>query len=144
MKNTSRSGNKSRTEAGQQRRGWPVTVTTTLTLALLLGTPVSAEYGDVVINRISGEEGVPPVIFPHWFHRIRFRCKVCHAELDFEMRVGANEMNMNALEEGKYCGACHNDEIAWGLQNCVMCHSGKEGLESQIKGGHQTSGPGRW
>lgn len=144
MKNISRSANNSRTETGQQRCRWPVAVTTTLALALLLAPPVSGEYGDVVMNRISGEEGVPPVIFPHWFHRIRFRCKVCHSELDFEMRVGANQINMNALEEGRYCGACHNDEIAWGLQNCVMCHSGKEGLKPQIKGGHQTSGPGRW
>ena len=34
-----------------------------------------AEYGDVVINNYSDEAGMRPVVFPHWFHRIRFRCK---------------------------------------------------------------------
>ena len=44
-----------------------------------------AEYGGVVINKRSDKEGVRPVIFPHWFHRIRFRCKVCHYELGFKI-----------------------------------------------------------
>jgi c(7)-type cytochrome triheme protein len=136
--------NNRKIETWQPRRGWLVTATTTLALLLVLAPLASAEYGDVVINRIAEQEGAPPVIFPHWFHRIRFRCNVCHTELDFEMRVGANNINMDALQQGKYCGACHNNEIAWGLQNCIMCHSGKEGLKPQIKGGHQTSGPGRW
>jgi hypothetical protein len=47
-------------------------------LVTLAGTASWAEYGDVVFNRRSEQEGVRPVIFPHWFHRIRFRCKVCH------------------------------------------------------------------
>jgi c(7)-type cytochrome triheme protein len=104
----------------------------------------SAEYGDVVLNERSEQEWVPPVIFPHWFHRIRFRCSVCHGELGFEMRVGANAMNMDALSEGKYCGACHDGQIAWGLEECALCHSGRPGLPTGIRGGHQTGGPGRW
>jgi len=85
-----------------------------------------------------------PVIFPHWFHRIRFRCKVCHHELGFEMRAGANRVTMGDIYDGKFCGMCHNGEVAWGLENCNLCHSGKPGLPSGIRGGHQTLGPGRW
>jgi hypothetical protein len=50
---------------------------------------LQAEYGDVVLNRHSDKQGVRPVVFPHWFHRIRFRCKVCHQELGFKMRAGS-------------------------------------------------------
>ena len=47
-----------------------------LALACVAPSPI-AEYGDVVIDKRSSAAGVRPVIFPNWFHRIRFRCKVC-------------------------------------------------------------------
>lgn len=109
------------------------------------GVPeVSAEYADVVINRRAEQEGMRPVVFPHWFHRIRFRCKVCHSELGFKMRVGSNNITMAEIIEGRFCGMCHNGEIAWSAENCDRCHSGRPGLPSGIYGGHQTGGPGRW
>ena len=74
---------------------------------------VWSEYGDVVLNRRSEKAGMAPVVFPHWFHRVRFRCKVCHSELGFEMRAGANDVTMNEIVQGKFCGRCHNGEIAW-------------------------------
>ncbi len=42
---------------------------------LCLGS-VHAEYGDVTFNKRAEKAGVRPVVFPHWFHRIRFRRKV--------------------------------------------------------------------
>lgn len=114
-------------------------------LGLMLGTPaVQAEYGDVVLNHNAEKQGMRPAVFPHWFHRTRFRCKVCHFELGFKMRAGSNDIKMNDILDGKFCGMCHNNEIAWGPENCDMCHSGKPGLESGIYGGDQTVGPGRW
>ena len=115
-----------------------------LTLSCLLTGPVSAEYGDVVINKYSEKNGVQPVIFPHWFHRIRFRCNVCHFEQGFKMRAGANDILMDDIVDGRYCGMCHNGIIAWSPENCNLCHSGKPGLASGIRGGHETSGPRRW
>ncbi|WP_407279478.1 c(7)-type cytochrome triheme domain-containing protein [Aromatoleum evansii] len=110
----------------------------------LAGTPARAEYADVVLNRYAEKEGMRPVIFPHWFHRIRFRCKVCHAELSFKMRAGSNAVKMSDIIDGRFCGACHNGEIAWSVENCDLCHSGKAGLPPGIFGGHETLGPGRW
>ncbi len=107
-------------------------------------SPLQAEYGDVVLNKRAEQEGMPPVVFPHWFHRIRFRCKVCHFELGFEMRAGSNNVTMQEIIDGKFCGMCHNDEIAWGVENCDLCHSGRAGLKSKIHGGHSTAGPGIW
>ena len=103
-----------------------------------------AEYGDVILNQRSTAEGMRPVVFPHWFHRIRFRCKVCHAELGFVMRAGGNDITMNKMIEGKFCGACHNGEVAWSTENCDLCHSGLPELSTGVKGGPQTSGPGRY
>lgn len=104
----------------------------------------SAEYADVILNHNAEKGGMRPVVFSHWFHRIRFRCKVCHSELGFEMRAGANLVTMNDLYEGRFCGMCHNNQIAWGLENCGLCHSGRPGLQSGIIGDHKTTGPGRW
>ena len=103
-----------------------------------------AEYGDVVLNKHAEREGMRPVIFPHWFHRIRYQCKVCHHELGFKMRAGANEVRMADIVDGKFCGMCHNSDIAWGADRCDLCHSGKPGLKSRIYGGTETLGPGRW
>lgn len=116
-----------------------------LSLAVLL--PISmtwGEYGDVILNTLAESEDVSPVIFPHWFHRIRFRCSVCHVELEFEMKAGATEITMASVSDGRFCGACHDGEIAWDAANCDLCHSGRAGLETGIRGGHQTLGPGIW
>ncbi len=116
-----------------------------LALCLVLAVlPARAEYGDVVLNRYAESQGMRPVVFPHWCHRIRFRCKVCHNELGFEMRAGANDVTMADIIDGRFCGMCHNGEIAWTVENCDLCHSGRGGLKSGIIGGHQTGGPGRW
>ena len=111
---------------------------------VLASLPAQAEYADVVINKRAEKEGMRPVIFPHWFHRMRFRCKVCHSELGFKMRAGANEITMADILDGRFCGMCHNDRIAWGPLNCDLCHSGLPGLKSGINGGAATAGPGRW
>lgn len=91
-----------------------------------------AEYGDVVMNNYSDKAGMGPVIFPHWFHRIRFRCKVCHADLGFEFKAGSNKIDMMKIINGEYCGACHNGEVAWSIENCILCHSGKSGTPTQV------------
>lgn len=112
--------------------------------AMLAITPAQAEYGDVVLNKHAEKNGVRPVIFPHWFHRIRFRCKVCHDELGFKMRAGANDVQMADIANGKFCGMCHNGQIAWGADRCDLCHAGRPGLKSRVHGGDQSLGPGRW
>ncbi|MBF0212979.1 MAG: hypothetical protein HQM00_05350 [Magnetococcales bacterium] len=127
--------------------GWRTAVAVALLVVtgLVWGAPpAEAEYADVVLNRLSEANGMRPVIYPHWFHRIRFRCKVCHSELGFKMRAGSNDINMMKLMDGKYCGMCHNNNVAWGLDNCHRCHSGRPGMETGVRGGHKAGGPGFW
>ena len=84
-----------------------------------------AEYADIVLGRkieSMKKAGVKPVMFPHWFHRIRFKCKVCHEDI-FILRRGDNDINMNKIINGEYCGKCHNGQIAWEPLYCDRCHS---------------------
>jgi c(7)-type cytochrome triheme protein len=99
-----------------------------------------AEYADVVINNRAEQEGMRPVVFPHWFHRLRFACNVCHPEI-FKMRAGSNDIKMADLVEGRFCGKCHNGEIAWSVDNCHRCHSGLPGLVGGFYNGHGSGGP---
>ena len=87
-------------------------------------SPSRAEYGDIIMNREAEKSEMPPVVFPHWFHRIRFKCKVCHPDV-FVMKAGANEISMIRIIKGEYCGKCHNGRIAWAPLYCDRCHSGK-------------------
>lgn len=103
----------------------------TIALVGMLSSPAKAEYGDIVINNYSDEAQIRPVIFPHWFHRIRYRCKICHGDLGFKIGAGANKINMLKIINGEYCGACHNGQIAWAVENCDLCHSAKPGTPTQ-------------
>ncbi len=94
--------------------------------------PAQAEYGDVVINNYSTDAGVRPVVFPHWFHRIRYSCKSCHSELAIKFKAGGNAIDMAKIVNGEYCGACHNGVVAWSVENCDLCHSAREQLPTQV------------
>lgn len=92
------------------------------------------EYGDVILNKNAAamrEVGVRDVLFPHTFHRIRFKCKVCHNEI-FVMKAGGNEINMNVIMEGGMCGVCHNGIIAWEPIECNRCHSMPPGYTTGV------------
>jgi len=83
-----------------------------------------AEYGDKVLDRYASKNGMRAVVFPHWVHRVRITCKVCHQDLGFKMKLGANDIKMTDIVEGKFCGACHNGQVAWSAFYCDRCHTG--------------------
>ena len=93
------------------------------------GTQVNSQqtrekaYGDVHYERsYRPGVGVPPAVFSHWIHRIRFRCSVCHPVL-FQMQKTEGP-RMVELQAGMYCGACHNGRTAFQISfgTCVRCH----------------------
>lgn len=103
------------------------------TLISVAHIPIAkAEYGDIVLDNYSAKSGIRPVIFPHWFHRIRFSCKTCHSDLGFKMKAGANKINMLKIINGEYCGACHNGQVAWSVENCDFCHSAKKNMPTEV------------
>ena len=79
------------------------------------------------MDRVSSDAQVKPVFFSHWRHRIKYSCRVCHFELDFAFANGDTEITEEDNKNGLYCGACHDETIAFGhtKKNCDKCHTGK-------------------
>lgn len=80
--------------------------------------------GNVVIDRKSSTNGMPGVVFPHWKHRVEFRCYACHPQ-PFQMQRESNEITMASLGSGQFCGQCHDGKTAFavGFNTCRTCHS---------------------
>ena len=98
----------------------------TALLPTLLVKAAPSAPGDLMLPRAEGSmsaESMPPSVFPHWIHRVNYRCDACHKRL-FEMELGATEITMDMMRKGESCGTCHNDEIAFGVQleTCETCH----------------------
>lgn len=104
----------------------------TLLLALVVlwslgGSGAAAESapGDVVLARKSSEspKEMPIAVFPHWAHRLRFTCNVCHPAI-FPMKAGESAISMEDIYAGKACGTCHKGKIAFeaGVSYCGRCH----------------------
>jgi len=73
------------------------------------------------------------VVFNHKEHTLAadLSCDDCHDEL-FEMEDGAAEeyddFNHAAMDEGNYCGACHDGSTAFTYDTrCTSCHIGVRG-----------------
>ena len=88
--------------------------------------PSPHEYGSILINRLSEKQGVKPVFFPHWSHRLRYSCRVCHFELDFAFDINKTEITEEENRNGVYCGTCHDGKVAFAhtKENCDRCHTG--------------------
>jgi c(7)-type cytochrome triheme protein len=83
-------------------------------------------YGNILINRVSEQYGEQPVFFSHWSHRVKYTCRVCHYELDFEFELNKTEITEEDNRNGIFCGACHNGKEAFGhtAEHCGKCHTG--------------------
>jgi len=79
--------------------------------------------GETRFPRVPSKMGMPAAVFPHWFHRIRFKCSACHPSI-FRMERGSNPVSMDGIGSGEWCGRCHNGRIAWpaGFHTCNYCH----------------------
>lgn len=99
-------------------------------LALLVAFSVAPSAapvtGDVRFERKeAGSADVPPAIFQHWVHRVQYKCPACHNDrVGFAMKAGASPVTMDAIDDGKFCGACHKGKPAFGsnFNTCVRCH----------------------
>jgi c(7)-type cytochrome triheme protein len=97
-----------------------------LMLAAALAWPAcyAAEYGDIPYKRkAEGTDDIPPAIFPHWIHRMQYKCSACHEE-PFKMKSGANDVTMDLISAGQSCGICHNGKVAFesNFDTCLRCH----------------------
>ena len=75
---------------------------------------------------------MPWVLFPHSSHTAWLDCTNCHSEI-FEPKAGGNNITMNAVLAGEFCGVCHG-KVSFSLFVCERCHSVS----------HPGSGPKWW
>jgi c(7)-type cytochrome triheme protein len=97
--------------------------------------PHPSQYGNVLISRQTADMTMPTVSFSHWSHRTRYTCRVCHFELEFAMEANATEITEKDNQSGKFCGTCHNGEIAFGhtKESCAYCHNfGMDGSQKRF------------
>jgi len=66
-------------------------------------------------------DGMGNVAFSHEFHTAAFPCDNCHPKI-FNMKATKGKMTMGDMNEGKFCGACHNGNIASSVTDCGKCH----------------------
>jgi c(7)-type cytochrome triheme protein len=65
---------------------------------------------------------MPFVRFPHNSHTEWLACSDCHDKL-FVPKAGANQITMEKIFRGEYCGVCH-DRVAFVTHySCERCHS---------------------
>ena len=54
------------------------------------------------------------------------KCADCHTKPKlFEMKKGKNQMTMKDMNEGKFCGACHDGKKSFSTKtpaDCAKCH----------------------
>ena len=50
------------------------------------------------------------------------KCSECHPKI-FKMKKGSAKFTMSEINDGKFCGACHNGTKAFAPKdNCTKCH----------------------
>lgn len=88
---------------------------------------------------------VKAVVFEHKNHIDQgLECDSCHDDL-FEMENGTAEANddftMASLYAGKYCGACHDGDMAFASNSrCTVCHIGVKGYNRAMGTSPASSG----
>lgn len=105
-----------------------------LALALLLVGPLAvaadattkAVVGDILFERKTKDaDDIAPAVFPHWVHRVKYKCYVCHNDtIGFKMKAGSAAITMDLIDDGKFCGACHKGKPAFttSFESCNRCH----------------------
>lgn len=77
----------------------------------------SLKPGIITFKNDGGE-----VKFSHEFHLGMYACAECHPKR-FPFSAGKLKATMEAMEEGKSCGGCHNAKDAFGVKDeCGKCH----------------------
>ncbi|RME64219.1 MAG: hypothetical protein D6778_08325 [Nitrospirae bacterium] len=62
-----------------------------------------------------------PVRFNHALHIDMFSCRECHGE---SLPIGKKgiKITMQMIQQGRYCGKCHNGKLAFSSNDCGGCH----------------------
>lgn len=76
---------------------------------------------------------VNDVLFRHKTHTYWLSCEICHTGI-FIMAKGKNNMTMQGITQGKWCGRCHG-KVSFPLTDCTRCHSQPKKEKTAAAGG---------
>ncbi len=68
---------------------------------------------------------MPYVLFPHESHTLWLDCSSCHPS-PFLPKAGANQVSMDEIFRGRYCGMCHDRVAFITFFSCERCHSAQQ------------------
>ena len=92
-------------------------------VSFVLAVPAFAVPAGKTVEFAGG--GAGKVVFDGKTHADKgLKCADCHPAL-FKMKKGADTITMKDINEGKFCGACHNGTKAFSAKdaaNCSKCH----------------------
>jgi len=95
-----------------------------LAIATVAFIPEAAGTKDITFEQLKGSPGV--VTFGHEKHRATSpRCNACHTKVFQRKKGKSGTLTMAAMNDGKFCGACHNGEQAFSVKkpaDCSKCH----------------------
>ena len=102
-----------------------------LVIFFTLSTSVMAQMKGPKDFSMTNTGDVAQVTFSHQQHADsqNLKCRDCHTKI-FQMKIGKTAdkqgpLTMAAMQKGKFCGACHNGDKAFGVQaedTCAKCH----------------------
>jgi c(7)-type cytochrome triheme protein len=94
-------------------------------VALLMSLPVANALAVQSGKTLDWDSPKGKVTFEGKAHADKgLKCNDCHTKI-FKMKKGSATMKMADLNEGKFCGECHNGTKAFKTNdaaNCAKCH----------------------
>ncbi len=88
-------------------------------IAIAFSVPAFAVPPGKTVELPDGTQG--KVTFTGDAHKA-FKCNDCHPAL-FKMKKEGDKMTMKDMQEGKFCGSCHNGTKAFSVKgDCTKCH----------------------
>ncbi len=96
-----------------------------LTLAVVIVAVAAVAFAVPPTKTLEFESKMGKVTFSGKVHADKgLKCADCHPAV-FKMKKGADAMTMKDMNEGKFCGHCHNGTKAFSVKeaaNCAKCH----------------------
>ena len=69
---------------------------------------------------LPGPDAMFDAYFSHSAHTEWLACDSCHPRIFPRRRA---KISMEKINQGKYCGVCHNGQYAFSADNCARCHT---------------------
>lgn len=105
--------------------------------------PKTAPYPADIVYSGTGQA----VAFSHNFHvgSLGYTCDACHTEI-FQLKAYAardkGDFRMSVMQDGDYCGKCHDGQTAFSsgdFESCGRCHNGAK--DANVQPGLKVVGP---